>query len=214
MITNEDIKRNRKVKDSLFRFLFGENKENAISLYNAVNGTEYTIEDEFEYTTLQDVVYIKMKDDKVELRLSDAFETEEEVKGYEWTAVIININSGHNLLLMEKCKVLKEYSMFIEKIRQYGKENDFKTAVDKAVMEAIDEGILKDFLEKHRREVWNMTLTEFDEARYKEVIREETREEIILNCLKNGKTCEQISDFLGILPEEVKNVEEEYLTKR
>lgn len=67
--------------------------------------------------------------------------------------------------------------------------------------------------EKHRREVLNLTLTEFDEAKYKEVIREETREEIILNCLKNGKTCEQISDFLGILPEEVKNVEEQYFMK-
>lgn len=285
MITNEDVKRNKKVKDSLFRFLFGENRENAISLYNAINGTEYTIKDDFEYTTLQDVVYMKMKndvsfvigvnlslyehqstynpnmplrgflyfadlyrqmiknsenlygkklikipvpryvvfyngnendmaDEKLELRLSNAFETEEEVEGYEWTAVMININSGHNLLLMEKCRTLREYTLFIEKIRQYSnKEKDFKTAVDKAVAEAIDEGILKDFLEKHRREVLNLTLTEFDEAKYKEVIREETKEEIILNCLKNGKTCEQISDFLGILPEEVKNVEEQYFMK-
>ena len=63
MKTNEDVKANKKVKDSLFRFLFGENKENAISLYNAVNNTAYTAGDGFEYTTLEDVVYMKMKND-------------------------------------------------------------------------------------------------------------------------------------------------------
>ncbi|MDD6306781.1 MAG: hypothetical protein PUA75_07520 [Clostridiales bacterium] len=286
MKTNEDVKANKKVKDSLFRFLFGENKENAISLYNAVNNTAYTAGDGFEYTTLEDVVYMKMKNDvsfvlgvnlnlyehqstynpnmplrgllyfadlyrqmikdseklygkklikipmpqyivfyngsendmeeeRIELRLSDAFETEEHTGGYEWTAVMININSGHNQVLMEKCRVLKEYALFIEKIKTYGRTNDFKTAVDKAVAEAINEDILKEFLEKHRREVFNMTLTEFDEAKYEKIIREESREEgreeIIRNCLKNGKTCEEIADFNGIPLEEVKAVEDKYL---
>lgn len=58
---NDDVKVNKKFKDSLFRKLFGENEENAISLYNAVNDTQYTIKDGFEYTTLEDVVYMKMK---------------------------------------------------------------------------------------------------------------------------------------------------------
>ena len=31
---------NRNFKDSLFRKLFGESKENALSLYNAVNGQQ------------------------------------------------------------------------------------------------------------------------------------------------------------------------------
>ena len=104
--------------------------------------------------------------------------------------------------------------MYIEKIKTYGRTNDFKTAVDKAVAEAINEDILKEFLEKHRREVFNMTLTEFDEAKYEKIIREESREEgreeIIRNCLKNGKTCEEIADFTGVPIEEVKAVEEEY----
>ena len=56
-------KANRNYKDSLFRKLFGENKENALSLYNAINGTNYTLDDDFEYTTLEDVVYIKIKND-------------------------------------------------------------------------------------------------------------------------------------------------------
>lgn len=56
---------NTKYKDRLFRRLFGsmEMRENIISLYNALNGTEYGNDAEFEITTLDDVVYIKMKND-------------------------------------------------------------------------------------------------------------------------------------------------------
>ena len=35
--TKEGIGANTKYKDTVFRKLFGENKENALSLYNAIN---------------------------------------------------------------------------------------------------------------------------------------------------------------------------------
>ena len=56
---------NKKYKDRLFRFLFGskENKEYALSLYNALNGTGYTNADELQFTTIEDVVYMGMKND-------------------------------------------------------------------------------------------------------------------------------------------------------
>ena len=63
MSKQENIKANVKYKDTLFKKLFGQNKENALSLYNAINGTNYTMEDDFEYTMLEDVVYMKSKDD-------------------------------------------------------------------------------------------------------------------------------------------------------
>ena len=40
---------NKKYKDTVFRKLFGENKANALSLYNAINGTDYTEDSDFEY---------------------------------------------------------------------------------------------------------------------------------------------------------------------
>ena len=61
--TNADIHVNKKYKDTVFRKLFGENKENALSLYNAVNHTSYTNPDDLEYTTLEDVIYMKYKND-------------------------------------------------------------------------------------------------------------------------------------------------------
>ena len=54
---------NKRYKDTIFRKLFGENKANALSLYNAINGTNYTEDSDFEYTTLDDVVYMGMKND-------------------------------------------------------------------------------------------------------------------------------------------------------
>lgn len=63
MESNDNISVNREYKDNLFRALFGENKRNVLSLYNALNGTDYTNEEELQYTTLQDVIYIKHKND-------------------------------------------------------------------------------------------------------------------------------------------------------
>ncbi len=56
---------NRQYKDRLFKFLFGseERKENTLALYNAINGTEYTNVDDLTITTLDDFIYIDMKND-------------------------------------------------------------------------------------------------------------------------------------------------------
>ncbi len=56
---------NRKHRDRLFSFLFGEeeNKEWTLSLYNAVNGTGYTDAGSIEFTTMEDAVYMGMKND-------------------------------------------------------------------------------------------------------------------------------------------------------
>lgn len=50
--TNDDIHVNKKYKDTVFRKLFGENKGNALSLYNAVNRTSYTNPDDLWSTQL------------------------------------------------------------------------------------------------------------------------------------------------------------------
>ena len=63
MSTSKDgIKVNPKYKDRLFCLLFG-NRENILSLYNALNGTQYANPEDIEITTIEDAVYIKMKND-------------------------------------------------------------------------------------------------------------------------------------------------------
>ena len=56
---------NREYKDRLFRLIFADeaNKSNTLALYNALNNSNYTNEEDLEITTLKDVIYIHMKND-------------------------------------------------------------------------------------------------------------------------------------------------------
>lgn len=55
-------KGNRLYKDRLFRFIFN-NKTKLLSLYNALNHSHYEDEDALEIDTLEDFIYIGMKND-------------------------------------------------------------------------------------------------------------------------------------------------------
>ena len=118
--------------------------------------------------------------------MSDAFETDTGAGEYEWTATMININSGKNQSIMDSCHVLYEYAVFVAKIKRYRDSMELKEAIDLAVRECIEENILRDFLEQHRREVCDMCLTEFDEKKYEDVLREEGREEGLAEGLAKG----------------------------
>ena len=241
---------NPRFKDRLFIKLFGseEYKEYTVSLCNALTDSNYTADDIVEFTTLEDVVYIRMKNDSsflidsymnllehqstinpnmplrgfiyfgnlyaayvdkrdiniygstlvkipapryivfyngtkdvdpvIKYKLSDAFIHEDKSGEFEWTATMININKGKNDSLLDKCRPLKEYMIFIEYIREYQGDNKLTVeAVDKAVDRCIKEGILVDFLKKHRSEVRTMLLTEFNEEVFVKGIKEEGREE-------------------------------------
>lgn len=58
----QEIQVNRQYKDRLFKFVFKE-KEDLLQLYNALNGTDYNNPDDVEVNTLEDVVYMGMKND-------------------------------------------------------------------------------------------------------------------------------------------------------
>lgn len=53
---------NRRYKDALFRRVFSD-KRDLLDLYNALNHSSYTDPDLIEITTLEDVIYMSMKDD-------------------------------------------------------------------------------------------------------------------------------------------------------
>ena len=56
---------NREYKDRVFKFIFGnpDNKEWTLSLYNAVNGSSYSNPDDIQFNTIDDAVYMSMKND-------------------------------------------------------------------------------------------------------------------------------------------------------
>ena len=55
----KEIRANRKYKDTVFRMLFSD-RENLLSLYNAVNGSNYENSDALEIVTLENAVYMGM----------------------------------------------------------------------------------------------------------------------------------------------------------
>jgi hypothetical protein len=53
----------RNTKDRLFRYIFHNDKEALLQLYNALNGSNYTEVDQFQIVTLEGVLYMTMKND-------------------------------------------------------------------------------------------------------------------------------------------------------
>lgn len=239
---------NRKYKDSLFRKVFSDRKD-LLNLYNALNDTQYTDEEGLTVTTLEDVIYISMKNDvsfllggtmnlyehqssynpnmpirglmylarlyqnyiddceinvfspvlkhlpspkfivfyngskdepdqKI-LRLTDAF-AEEGIRGeacLECCATMLNINYGHNYELMEKCRRLEEYSVFVAEVRKALEEGgNQRQAVDDAIDICIEKGVLRDILIRERAAIMNMVLS-CTEKQYERLVQKELEQQ-------------------------------------
>ncbi|WP_379688914.1 hypothetical protein [Mediterraneibacter gnavus] len=129
--------------------------------------------------------------DRKILRLSDAYCVKEEHPALELTAVMLNINRGHNEKLKEMCKSLKDYSEYTERVREYARVKPVEEAVEQAISECIQEGILSEFLKQNRAEAKQVSIYEYDEEKHmrqeREASWEEGREEGIEEGIKKGK---------------------------
>ena len=160
----------RTYKSRLFEMIFSE-KRALLDLYNAMNGTK-TI----QIPTPRFVIFYngteKMEDIKV-LRLSDAFTVPEQEYALELTAVMLNINPGHNTKLLDTCKTLKDYSEYVSRVREYAGSMGLEAAVELAITECIRENILSEFLSKNRVEVKRVSIFEYDEEKHMRQVKEE-----------------------------------------
>ena len=82
---------------------------------------------------------------------------------------------------MEQCHILREYAQYVAKVRKYTKEMNLDGAVELAVDECIQEGILVEFLRKNKSEVVAMSIFEYnqeeEERKWKESVYEAARAE-------------------------------------
>ena len=87
---------------------------------------------------------------------------------------MINVNYGYNQELMKACRPLEEYAFFVERIRTNQKYVDtLEEAVDKALMDMPEDSLIKSFLIANQAEVKMMCITEYDEERTLNEIKEE-----------------------------------------
>ncbi len=150
-----------------------------------------------------------------ESSLSESYENLTGEPRLELKVIILNINEGHNKELMEQCQTLREYAQYVAKVRKYIREMSLDAAVERAVNECIQEGILEDFLRANRNEVIAMSIFEYnkDEEEKKlrkaefEFGREEGRKEVLKNMLDTGKySLEEIAEVFHVSIEEVKRI--------
>lgn len=162
--------------------------------------------------------------ERQELRLSAAYEVEEEDPELELRVQVLNINKGFNESLKEACRMLREYMLYVDKVRNYTKSMPVDEAVDKAVDECIMQGILKEFLLKNKAEVRHMSIFEYDEKAVRRVIRDEAYEEgeadgieigtkrvlDIYSKIQQGETDNKIiAEYCGCTVKEVEKVREQ-----
>ena len=126
----------------------------------------------------------------------------------ECTARVYNINYGHNQELMARCRTLEEYSILIGRISLKVRNGiPLEQAADAAVQECIRDGILKDFLIKHRSEVVGMLLEEFDMDEYIKMERRDSyadgHEDGLAMGLAEGKRLEQLHIVRNMFQENI-----------
>lgn len=85
---------------------------------------------------------------------------------------MLNINPGQNNELVEQCQKLKEYMLYVEKMRMYVRKMPIAEAVERTVTECIKENILREFLNKNRKEAVAVSIFEYNEEKAMQRIRE------------------------------------------
>ena len=254
---------NREFKSDVFSMLM-EDKENALSVYNALNGTSLTNADELEIHTLDKGVSLTIRNDaafvvdaalsiyehqstvcpnmpvrnliyyttivskmlknkniygkkmitipvpkfvvfyngeqeqpeEYDMKLSDAFEKKTDNPELELVCKVYNINFGKNKELLERCRVLKEYMIFVDYVRKYHEEqgyDELEKAINKAIDRCIEEGVLANFLMENRAEVVKVTQLDYTFDRQITLERKDAREEGKKEGKEEGKLEEILS---------------------
>ena len=72
---------------------------------------------------------------------------------------------------MEQCHILREYAQYVAKVREYARTSELNAAVEQAVNDCIQSGILAEFLRKHKSEVIAMSIFEYDKEEEEKKLR-------------------------------------------
>ena len=150
---------------------------------------------------------LKNEPDRKVLKLSDAFMSEEGC--LECRAIMLNINYGKNHELMEKCRRLEEYAIFIAMVRKYAADEriDLGDAITLAIDECIEKEILSDILREERAEVFMYILESFDKELYEKDLKADAYEEgkmdnlraNVQNVMKNlNVSAEKACEIIGV----------------
>ena len=103
----------------------------------------------------------------------------------EISVKVININVDKENPILKRCKVLNEYSEFIEQVR-FNIDHKIPEPFTTAIKQSSKNGFLSDYLKRKSTEVQNMLLMEYDYATDIEVQREEAFEKGVNKGIQQG----------------------------
>ena len=154
--------------------------------------------------------------DQWELRLSDMFKGGADGQtNLELVVTVYNINKGHSLEILRRSPTLAGYATFIFMIRENEKTMSLEEAIKKAVIDCINQNVLKTFLENHKKEVVGMLTQEWNWGKAMEVAkkegwedgREEGRVEALIGVAKNlranGMGVDDVAKATGLTVDDV-----------
>ena len=147
----------------------------------------------------------KQIEDVSELKLSSAYECLTNDPDLELRVTVLNVNEGHNRELMEHCQVLEEYAQYVARVRQYTslQELSLEEAVEQAVDECINEGILAEFLTRNRAEVVSVSIFEYDKEKEEKKLRKAEFESGVETGLQRGRIQERNTNIREMLLDNV-----------
>ena len=111
---------------------------------------------------------VEEMEDRRMLKLSDMFigqSLDDNIITLELTVKMYNINAGKNVEMLDRCEALYGYSTFVSKAREFHKVKKMtpEDAIKQAVIYCIDNNILSDFFNIHKKEIINMFTVEWDQ---------------------------------------------------
>ncbi len=141
------------------------------------------------------------------LRLSDMYENRSGKPELELVVRQININQGCNDDILQKCESLGGYMTFVNKVRRKTDAGiSAEAAVTEAVDECIEEDVLSGFFGRHRNEVIEMGIYEYDAELHDKVLREESWQEGKAEGKSEGKAeaVLELLEELGTVPDNLR----------
>lgn len=127
-------------------------------------------------------------DDRTVYKLSDSFLVSVDEPDLELRVTVLNVNAGHNDVLMKQCNTLREYSLYVAKVRSNMKlYKNLDEAVNVSIDECISEGVLTDFLRKNRAEVVMTSLFEYNKEEEELKLRRAEHEAGYMDGLAEGE---------------------------
>lgn len=105
---------------------------------------------------------------------------------------VININTDSGNEILQKCQILKEYSMFVDTVRRF-KEENYLDYMKRAIEYCIRHDILAEYLSRKGSEVMNFLCAEYDYEMDIQVHEEEAYEDGFADGLKRGEMAKLIN---------------------